>query len=154
MGSAYSPARSALGVEGFALITGGGSGIGRCTALLLARENCQGIALADVNETGLAKVKAELESVATNPGFRCITVVVNVSDEASVRTMIAKVVEEFGRIDFAANIAGIGAVKGPIAEGTLENWNKMISVNLTGVWICAKEEIMQMMKQEPRNSGR
>lgn len=154
MGSTYAPSISSLGVEGFALITGGSSGIGRCTALLLAREHCRGIALADVNETGLAKVKAELESVATNADFKCIAIVVNVSDEASVRNMIAKVVEGFGRIDFAANIAGIGAVKGPLAEGTLENWNNMMAVNLTGVWICAKEEILQMMKQEPRNSGR
>lgn len=143
---------SALGVEGFALVTGGGSGIGRATSLLLARENCLGIALADVNESALASVKQEVEAAASNPSFKCITIKVDVSNEGSVREMIAKVVESFGRIDFAANIAGIGAVKGPIAEGKLHDWNKMIAVNLTGVWICAKEEIMQMMKQDPRKN--
>jgi len=151
---AMTEVRSTLGVDGFALITGGGSGIGRATSLLLARENCHGIALADVNEAGLAKVKTEIESVATCPSFRCITIKVDVSNEESVRDMIAKTVEAFGRIDFAANIAGIGAVKGPIAEGKLQDWNKMIAVNLTGVWICAKEEILQMMKQEPRENSR
>lgn len=149
-----SPSKSALGVEGYALITGGGSGIGRATSLLLAREYSAGIAIADVNETGLLKVKKELEEVATNPSFKCITVVVNVADEKSVQDMIAKVVAEFGRIDYAANIAGIGAVKGPIAEGKTEDWNKMLAVNLTGVWLCAKEEILQMTKQEPRESTR
>lgn len=149
-----SQAMSALGVEGYALITGGGSGIGRATALLLAREYSAGIAISDVNETGLLKVKKELEDVATNPNFQCITVVVNVADEKSVQNMIAKVVAEFGRIDYAANVAGIGAVKGPMAEGRTEDWNKMIAVNLTGVWLCAKEEILQMQKQEPRESPR
>jgi hypothetical protein len=152
--SQTSPAKSALGVEGYALITGGGSGIGRATSLLLAREYSLGIALADVNETGLLKVKKELEDVATNPDFKCITVVVNVADEKSVQDMVAKVVQEFGRIDYAANIAGIGAVKGPIAEGRLEDWNKMMAVNLTGVWLCAKEEILQMTKQKARESAR
>lgn len=146
------PPKSPLGVEGFALVTGGGSGIGRATSLLLARECCSGIALADMNEEGLKKVKSEVEAVATNPEFKCITVSVNVSDEASVQNMITTVVAEFGRIDFAANIAGIGAVKGPIAQGTMQDWNKMIAVNLTGVFICAKEEIKHMIKQEPRKS--
>lgn len=154
MGSTSMQTHSTLGVEGFALVTGGASGIGRCTSLLLAREYCRGIALADFNATNLAKVKVELEAAATNPDFRCITVIVDVSEEDSVRNMIATVVQEFGRIDFAANIAGIGAVKGPIAEGKLNDWNKMIAVNLTGVWLCAKEEILQMMKQEPRQSSR
>ena len=156
MGSINHPsvAKSALRVEGYALITGGGSGIGRATSLLLAQEYSAGVALADVNETSLLKVKKELEDVATNPNFKCITVVVNVADEKSVQDMIAKVVAEFGRIDYAANIAGIGAVKGPIAEGKIGDWNKMLAVNLTGVWLCVKEEILQMTKQEPRKSGR
>jgi len=148
------PPKSCLGVQGYALVTGGGSGIGRATSLLLAREYCAGIALADINQGGIDKVKAELESVATNPDFKCITIVVNVADEDSVRNMVSKAVEAFGRIDYAANIAGIGAVKGPIAESKMEDWNKMIAVNLTGVFICAKECIMQMMKQEPRKSDK
>jgi NAD(P)-dependent dehydrogenase (short-subunit alcohol dehydrogenase family) len=153
MGS-VAPVRSSLGVEGFALVTGAGSGIGRATALLLAREYSAGIAISDINETGILEVKRELVAVATNPSFKCITIVANVADEDSVQNMMAKVVAEFGRIDYAANIAGIGAIKGPIAEGKTANWNKMIAVNLTGVWLCAKEEILQMAKQEPRESPR
>lgn len=91
--------------------------------------------------------------MATNPKLRCITIVTNVADEKSVQNIIAKVVAEFGRIDFAANIAGIGAVKVPMAEGKVEDWNKMVAVDLTGVWLCAKEEILQMSKQEPRVSS-
>lgn len=146
------PPKSSLGVEGFALITGGGSGIGRACSLLLAREYCAGIAIADVNEAGLLKVKAELEQTATNPHFKCITLVVNVADEKSVQNMVEQTVAAFGRIDFAGNVAGIGAVKGPMADGAFENWQKMIDVNLTGVWLCAKYEILQMLKQEPRTS--
>jgi NAD(P)-dependent dehydrogenase (short-subunit alcohol dehydrogenase family) len=121
MGSISPPPQteSPLGVSGFALITGGGSGIGRATSLLLAKSYCAGIALADINEDGLLSVKKELLGVATNPAFKCITITVNVGNEESVKNMVAKIVEAFGRIDYAANIAGIGAVKGGIADGKL-----------------------------------
>jgi len=144
---------SCLGVPGFALVTGAGSGIGRAISRLLAREGVAGIMLADMNSASVEAVAEELKKIATNPAFKPITVVVDVRDEVSVKSMITKTVETFGRLDYAVNCAGIGAVKGPLAEGTMENWNKMIGVNMTGVFACVKEEIQQMTKQDPRAEG-
>jgi NAD(P)-dependent dehydrogenase (short-subunit alcohol dehydrogenase family) len=144
--------KSSLGVPGFALVTGGGSGIGRAICRLLAREACSGICLADVNSASLEAVATELASIATNPQFRTILAIVDVRDEASVQKMIADSVAAFGRLDYAVNCAGIGAVKGPIADGSVDDWNMMIGVNMTGVWICVKEEIKAMREQEPRDN--
>jgi NAD(P)-dependent dehydrogenase (short-subunit alcohol dehydrogenase family) len=144
---------SALAVPGFALITGGGSGIGRATSLLLAREACSGVAIADVNVDSMATVKKELIEAATNPEFKCITIRVDVRDETSVKAMVAETVKAFGRLDYAVNCAGIG-LKKPFAETEIQEWDRMIAINLTGVFTCVKEEILQMMKQEPRTGDR
>jgi NAD(P)-dependent dehydrogenase (short-subunit alcohol dehydrogenase family) len=145
---------SALGVPGFALVTGAASGIGRAIVRLLAREGCAGIVLADVNSKAAEGVKTELLDIATHTDFKCVTAVVDVSNEASVAAMMKTTVEAFGRIDYAVNCAGIGAVKGPVADGELSNWNKMIQINLTGVFLCLKEEVKQMQTQEPLVSDR
>jgi NAD(P)-dependent dehydrogenase (short-subunit alcohol dehydrogenase family) len=142
---------SALGVPGFALVTGGGSGIGRATCLLLAREACSGVAVADVNVDSIKKVKEELAKAATNPDFQCITIQVDVRDEMSVKAMVADTVKAFGRLDYAVNCAGIG-LKKPFAETEMQEWDRMIAINLTGVFTCVKEEVLQMMQQEPRKS--
>lgn len=141
-----------LGVSGIALVTGAGSGIGRATALLLAREGCIGLALVDMNPTSVAKVKDETEGVATNPEFRALTIVADVRDESSIKSMVAKVAETFGRLDYAANCAGIGFKKA-IGETETPDWDRIISINLTGVFLCMREEIRQMQNQAPRENG-
>jgi len=140
-----------LGIAGFALVTGGGSGIGRATSLLLAQEGCTGLALADVNQDGMKNVKEELQKIATNSSFQCITILVDVRDAASVKSMIDETVRTFGRLDYAVNCAGIG-LKKPFGETDIEEWNRMIAINLTGVFSCVKEETLQMLKQEPPTS--
>jgi NAD(P)-dependent dehydrogenase (short-subunit alcohol dehydrogenase family) len=143
---------SSLGVPGFALVTGAGSGIGRATSLLLAREGCSGIALADINKQSVEAVKIELMEVTENPNFCCITLAVDVRDEASVGDMVTRAVEAFGRLDYAVNCAGIG-LKKPFIETEMADWNKMIAINLTGVFCCVKAETQQMLKQVPREAG-
>lgn len=138
-----------LGITGFALVTGGGSGIGRATCLLLAREGCAGICVADISSKAASTVVAELQQVASNPSFKATQYALDVVDAKSVQMMITKVVEEFGRVDYAVNCAGIGAIKHGLAETEQDEWDRMIAVNLTGVFACVKEEIQQMMKQEP-----
>jgi NAD(P)-dependent dehydrogenase (short-subunit alcohol dehydrogenase family) len=144
---------SPLGVTGFALVTGGGSGIGRATCLLLAREGCAGICIGDISAKSAAAVAEELRQAATHPGFRAVTCAVDVVEDASVDGMVAAAVAAFGRVDYAVNCAGIGAVKHGLAETERHEWERMIGVNLTGVFACVKAEIIQMMKQEPLQAG-
>ena len=138
---------SSLGVPGYALVTGGASGIGRAIVRLLAREACASIAVADINTDALAEVQKELISIATNIDFKCITVNVDVRDETSVTNLIGRVTESFGRIDYAVNCAGIG-LKKPLAERDLKEWDRMMGINMTGVFLCMKAEINQMITQE------
>lgn len=139
---------SALGVPGHALVTGGASGIGLAIVRLLARETCAGIAVADINADALAAVRDELVSIATNKNFKCITFSVDVRDESSVTDTVKRVTEEFGRIDYAVNCAGIG-LKKPLADTDLKEWDRMMGINMTGVFLCMKAEINQMIAQEP-----
>jgi len=137
---------SALGVPGYALVTGGVSGIGRAIVRLLAREACSGIAVADINADALAEVQKEIVEIATNKDFKCITVNVDVRDEGSVTDMVRQTVENFGRIDYAVNCAGIG-LKKPLADTDLKDWDRMMAINMTGVFLCMKAEINQMNTQ-------
>lgn len=139
---------SALGVPGYALVTGGASGIGLAIVRLLARETCAGIAVADINADALAAVQSELVSIATNKDFKCITIKVDVRDEVSVTEMVKRATESFGRIDYAVNCAGIG-LKKALADTDLKEWDRMMGINMTGVFLCMKSEINQMMAQEP-----
>lgn len=139
---------SALGVPGYALVTGGASGIGRAIVRLLAREACAGIAVADINADALETVQKELIEIATNKDFRCITVNVDVRNESSVADMVKRATESFGRIDYAVNCAGIG-LKKPLADTDLKEWDRMMGINMTGVFLCMKAEINQMITQEP-----
>ncbi|KAI8648288.1 hypothetical protein NCS55_01498000 [Fusarium keratoplasticum] len=150
--STSSPHKSALGVPGSALVTGAGSGIGRATSLLLAREGCAGIALADFNEKAALAVKEEVTAVATNPNFKAVAVTADVRDENSVKAMIAEAVKAFGRLDYAVNCAGIGFKKA-IGSTETPDWDRVLGTNLTGVFFCVREEIRQMEAQEPRDNG-
>lgn len=142
---------SPLGVSGFALVTGAGSGIGRATCLLLAREGCAGLTLADFNEDSAQKVKEEVIQVATNPNFKAVTTLADVRVESSVKAMVALAVNTFGRLDYAVNCAGIG-FKGAIGSTGTPDWDRVIATNLTGVFFCVREEIQQMEKQTPREN--
>jgi NAD(P)-dependent dehydrogenase (short-subunit alcohol dehydrogenase family) len=125
-----------------ALITGAGSGIGRATALIFAREGAT-IALSDIAAEGgeetLRMVKQE--------GAEAIFVRTDVSKLAEVEALIAKVISNWGRIDCAFNNAGIDGKMAKTAECTEETWNRTIAVNLTGVFFCMKAEIPHMLRQ-------
>jgi NAD(P)-dependent dehydrogenase (short-subunit alcohol dehydrogenase family) len=141
-------AGTALGVPGFALVTGAASGIGRAIVRLLAREGCAGIALADINLASAQTVQTELEALATNPKFQCVAIRVDVQDEESIIAMVKEAVAAFSRIDYAVNCAGIG-MKKPLADTDLQDWNRMIGINMTGVFLCLKAEVKQMASQQP-----
>jgi len=131
------------------IVTGAGRGIGRATALQLARRGAN-LALFDLNEGDLEQTgkRCAVESVQAR-GYR-----VNVADEGEVATAMTRVASDFGRLDGLVNNAGIvrdgllvkvkdGAVVGRM---TMEQWNAVIGVNLTGVFLCAREAAAHMVE--------
>jgi NAD(P)-dependent dehydrogenase (short-subunit alcohol dehydrogenase family) len=125
-----------------ALVTGGGSGIGRATALALAREGAK-VMIADyVPEGGDRTVKLIKEK-----GGEASFVHTDVAVTSQVEAMVRKTVETSGRLDLAFNNAGIEGRMSDTAEATEENFDRIIAVNLKGVWLCMKYEIPRMLKR-------
>lgn len=117
-------------------MTGAGSGIGRAAAEAFTRRD-YAVALADVDEEAGAKVEAELSALGT-----CMFVPCDVTDDANVADAVAQTVAVYGRLDAAFNSAGIDGEHGkPTAECTMENWNRVIAVDLTGTWSCMRYQI-------------
>jgi NAD(P)-dependent dehydrogenase (short-subunit alcohol dehydrogenase family) len=125
-----------------ALITGAGSGIGRATARIFAREGAK-LVLAEVVESR----GRETLDLVKDLGADAIFVKTNVAEWSEVEAAVAKAVATYGRLDCAFNNAGIEGEGGETHVCSEENWNRVISVNLTGVWLCMKAEIAQMLKQ-------
>ena len=126
-----------------ALVTGGSSGIGRATARAFAREGYSTI-IADVHEEQGAGVVSECEQA----GAKCRFVRCDVSDEASVQNLVAETVATFGRLDAAFNNAGIEGELAATADCSTANFDRVIAVNLRGVFLCLREELRQMVRQE------
>src|SRR5580700_520554 len=125
-----------------ALVTGGTSGIGRDTAILFAKAG------AKVVVAGRREVEGNqtLELVRA-AGGEALFVKTDVSKAADVENLVKKTVEKFGRLDVAFNNAGIEGKTAPIISQSEDDWDRTISINLKGVWLCLKYEIRQMLKQ-------
>lgn len=124
------------------IITGSSGGIGRATALRFAKEGAK-VALADVKEDD----NAETLELITADGGTAITLNVDVSDEAQVKEMVAATIEEFGGLDVGVNNAGIFQKIGLMHEQDHAEFQKVINVNLQGVWLCMKYQLAQMVEQ-------
>jgi NAD(P)-dependent dehydrogenase (short-subunit alcohol dehydrogenase family) len=130
-----------------ALVTGGASGIGRAAALAMAREGAR-VAVSDRTEDRSAETVALINAA----GGQAIAIGGDVAEEADVAAMVARTVAAFGRLDCAFNNAGIGgASAGPLNRRLHEwergNFDTMLAVNLTGVFLCMKHEIVRMLAQ-------
>ena len=126
-----------------ALVTGASSGIGKATAIAFARAGYATV-LADVDVAEGHAALAEVEAIGPPAIFvRC-----DVSDPADVINLVEKTVERFGRLDAAFNNAGIEGQPASTTDCSHENWERVLAVNLTGVWLCMRCEIRQMLKQE------
>lgn len=126
-----------------AVVTGAGSGIGRAAAHALAGAGYS-VVLA-------GRRVSELErTAATATSGKTLVIPSDVSRPESVRELFAKTLETFGRLDVLFNNAGIGAPAVPMEDLTFDQWNTVVSVNLTGVFLCAQEAIKIMKTQNPR----
>lgn len=130
-----------------ALITGGGGGIGRATALAFAREGAR-LAVADFNE----QAAQETVALVNAAGGQAMTLTGDVTDGSVVQAMVASVVAAYGRLDCAFNNAGIAGFQVDASgkrthEWADESFDRMIDVNLKGVWLCMKYELPQMIAQ-------
>jgi len=125
-----------------ALITGAGSGIGQATSRIFAREGAK-IVLADVVEEGGNRTLKMVQDL----GAEAIFVRCDGSRWKDVEGAVKKAVQAYGRIDCAFNNAGIEGNGGNTHECTEENWDRVIAIDLTGVWLCMKAEIAQMLLQ-------
>jgi NAD(P)-dependent dehydrogenase (short-subunit alcohol dehydrogenase family) len=128
-----------------ALVTGAGSGIGRAVSVTLQAAGYS-VVLA-------GRRTAELEGTAalgSPDGGRMLPVAADVSKQESVRALFARVGEAFGRLDVLFNNAGFGGRAIPTEDLTLEQWNAVVGVNLTGTLLCAQEAIRLMKAQQPR----
>src|SRR5690242_11816336 len=125
------------------IVTGAGSGIGRAAAMLFAADGASVVA-ADIDQSA-ANETAKLV-VAEGHGD-AIGVRVDVADDASVGALVAAAVERFGRLDAAFNNAGISPAPKPFTDHSVAEWQRVIDVNLTGVFLCMQHEIRQFVAQ-------
>ena len=126
-----------------ALVTGGGSGLGRASAIALARAGAT-VTVADVDEQG-GKETAAL--VSEEAGGDADFVRADVTQAGEVEAMVDKAVARWGRLDCALNNAGTTGVSAPTADYTLDDWNRAIALNLTGVFLCLKYELPAMLER-------
>lgn len=128
-----------------ALVTGGGTGIGRSAALALQADGW--------NAVIAGRRRDELEqtaSLAKPEGGRILAIQTDVTKPEDVKNLFAQTLKEFGRLDFLFNNAGTGAPAVPMEELTYEQWQAVVNVNLTGCFLCAQEAIKIMKAQTPK----
>ena len=128
-----------------AVITGGGTGVGRAAALALAGEGFA-VVVSGRRPEPLKEVASEIGST----GSRAIVVPTDVTDPESIRALFTRAVEVFGRLDLLFNNAGMGAPAIPLEDLSVEQWRTVVDTNLTGSFLCTQEAFRIMKSQSPR----
>src|SRR5579863_7698294 len=129
-----------------ALVTGAGSGIGRAVSIALQAAGYS-VVLAGRRAEAL---EATAASAAAKDGGKVLSVPTDVTKQESIKALFARVGEVFGRLDVLFNNAGTSGRAMPIEDLTLDQWNKVVAVNLTGAFLCAQEAIKLLKAQQPR----
>jgi NAD(P)-dependent dehydrogenase (short-subunit alcohol dehydrogenase family) len=124
------------------LVTGGNSGIGRATALAFARDGAKVVIAARRENLGEAVVRE-----IAKEGGEAVFIKTDVTSPSDVENLFKKILEKYGKLDYAFNNAGFGGPMNRLAKQTMENWDQVINTNLRGVWLCMKYEIQQMLQQ-------
>jgi NAD(P)-dependent dehydrogenase (short-subunit alcohol dehydrogenase family) len=127
-----------------AIITGAGTGIGKATALAFLREGW-GVVLAGRRAELLMQTKAE-----ATQGSQALVIPTDVTNPDAVRELFRKTQESFGRLDLLFNNAGTGSPAVPLEDLSLEEWKRVVNVNLTGAFLCTQEAFRLMKAQTPR----
>ena len=125
-----------------AFVTGGASGIGRATAVAFAQEGAR-VAILDLTEEALATTAEAVRAT----GAEVLVLACDVAKPEQVEAAIAEVVATFGRLDVAFNNAGVENKAAPGAEIALEEWDRILNINLRGTFVCMKHELAQMVRQ-------
>ncbi len=123
-----------------ALVTGGGSGIGRATCLAFSRRGAR-VAVADISPEGGPETVEQIRG----EGGEAEYFQVDVTDERQVGSMVDAVISHFGALDMAYNNAGVEGQRVRLHETTLEHWRKVMSVNADGIFLCMKYELAHMV---------
>jgi NAD(P)-dependent dehydrogenase (short-subunit alcohol dehydrogenase family) len=134
-----------------AIVTGGASGIGRAIARSFAHEGAT-VVIADVTET-VREGGTPTHELLRIEGFPVEFVKTDVSNEQDGERVVRAAAERYGRLDILVNDAAIGLGK-PLLETSREEWDRVLAVNLTGVFLMCRAAVRQMLRQEPRNEAR
>ena len=121
-----------------AMVTGAGSGIGKATSLVLARMGAR-LLLVDIDADSVAQTAATI-------GSQAVSMICDVTSEEQVAAAVAAVVARWGRLDCAFNNVGRGAVRAPLAELSLADWQQVLDVTLTSQFLCMKHQLPEMVK--------
>jgi NAD(P)-dependent dehydrogenase (short-subunit alcohol dehydrogenase family) len=124
-----------------ALVTGASSGIGRSVALAYARYGAEVV----VSDVSIAGGEQTVEQIRTGGG-EALFVETDVSDPVACAELVSQTMAVYGRLDMACNNAGIGGESAPTADYTIEGWQRVMAINLSGVFYCLKYEIPAMLK--------
>jgi NAD(P)-dependent dehydrogenase (short-subunit alcohol dehydrogenase family) len=125
-----------------ALVTGGGTGIGKAAALALAKDGWR------VAITG--RRLENLQETVKEGGSNIVPIQGDVSDPKSIHAVFVKVMDAFGRLDLLFNNAGVSAPGVPMEDLTFDEWSRVVNTNLTGVFLCTQEAVRIMKSQNPR----
>ncbi|MGL6197013.1 MAG: SDR family oxidoreductase [Thermoguttaceae bacterium] len=126
-----------------ALVTGAAQGMGLATSNAFAKAGAT-VILSDVNEREVIEASAKLKA----DGYKTFGVRCDVAKEDDVKNMVQQIVQQFGRLDFAFNNAGVQSPAKNITELTSDEYDRIMNINLRGVWLCMKYELLQMQKQQ------
>ncbi|KAF2708081.1 NAD(P)-binding protein [Pleomassaria siparia CBS 279.74] len=139
----------AFALKGVAYVTGAGSGIGQFAAYSLAKQGVRQFALLDRNPSTatITELKKRYPDVSIKE------IELDVSNEGAINDSVEQTVKEFGRIDYALNNAGIGGALETTDKIELSDFQRILTVNTTGVWLCQRAQIRQMLKQEKRSDS-
>ncbi|PLB50192.1 oxidoreductase [Aspergillus steynii IBT 23096] len=138
-------------LDGVALVVGSGRGIGQQAALSLAEAGARVVVFADINEETAKESAEQSKQYVSNKDYQATFFKVNVIDEKRVQEMVDFVVQEFGRLDYCVNGAGIdNGVQTPVADTDIENFDRIMNINAKGMMLCVRAQTAAMRKQTPK----